>query len=994
MHAWSQLCPRLSRSHISDDGEEGSSSTIASAAAERIHSILEMMYELSEEERAERTTYDSIAAAIEKSMNRSNDDALVSRTISPNASSYNAILTAWSNCSDRKSATKALDLFRMMLERYNISCHARDALVRNKCQNELSSSKPRRDFTAKTDSFPDSRTLVALLKSIQILSSSMEFEDALKFVDSIREFATKVDDQNEWSHARDILPPTGKRKPDRIFNVFVCNAIIRTYSNLPATTLEEYRRCCERIDDLIEILESSHSVKPDVATRGMAIHAWEKSHRFAHECSDKEAKNCAKMRSAKARVHADAILSHMQSTTSRRGLLFEKPLSIICDVIAMHGDAGETTEAEELYLRAREGNTSYVPILAAIIEALSSNAANNILHVKKAHQFLSEFENDIMKSNLRVLPDMKFTRLYNAVIAGYISSTEKTDGIELAKTLLTHMIEKHTSNPQHIARPNTTTFVKVMTALARGEDNAQQLDMLLGEMDKINNQSKLLPAELAANVVPNKVAYDLVLKSHTRSSAKGSNEHVSALLDRIKKDPNISSDDLSQIFDSHELPQRSNNDYCHGEIKQSSTNPILKSYKKMFHAHLKKRTANGAEAAAALLHEMEDKYASGENDYRPDIYMFNTVMNAWQQCELSNTDTSISPSKKAEDLLDYVCKKREEGVECLGPNDLTFSICLHSWCKSSRRDAPKHAENILRRKIESSKENCDIVVSSMDWNSAIAKWREDPTLGPDRARKLFIEMNQRYIDSRDERSAPNVVTVNTLLDVYAKSKGEKSAEEAEAILNEIIRSYKSGEGVIVPNIISFRSCMDAWIRRREPETPKRVYSLLKSMIEFSKSERRDDVAPDSDSFNFVLKACMLAPVMWHVPIKGDDHPIAIANDVFSTLRNQNEFNANATHTSYSYMFRIYKRHLDFTDARYSPLTRMLWKHCCHDGQVSRFSFESFRSSVSESEFWSCVGGKERYEKLGKATVASVTLDDLPAKWKRNVAPDRRQRLTD
>lgn len=296
-----------------------------------------------------------------------------------------------------------------------------------------------------------------------------------------------------------------------------------------------------------------------------------------------------------------------------------------------------------------------------------------------------------------------------------------------------------------------------------------------------------------------------------------------------------------------------------------------------FLAHLKKRTTNGAEAATALLREMEDKYASGENDYRPDIYMFNTVMNAWQQCELSNKDTSISPSEKAEELLDYVCKKREEGVGCLAPNDLTFSICLHSWCKSSRRDAPKRAENILRRKIESSKENCDIVVSSTDWNSAIAKWREDPTEGPDRARKLFIEMNQRYINSQDERSAPNVVTVNTLLDVYAKSKGEKSAEEAEAILNKIIRSYKSGEGVIVPNIvsddaisgyvysklltilvffhticlncqISFRSCMDAWIRRREPETPKRVYSLLKSMIEFSKSERWDDVAPDSDSF--------------------------------------------------------------------------------------------------------------------------------------------------
>lgn len=583
MHAWSQLCPRSSRSHSSDDGEEGSSSTIASAAAERIHSILDMMYELSEEERAERTTYDSIAAAIEKSMNGSNDDTLVSRTISPNASSYNAILTAWSNCSDRKSASKALDLFRTMVERYNISCHARDALVRNKCQHDLGSSKPRRDVTAKTDSFPDSRTLVALLKSIETLSSSMEFEDALKFVDSIREFATEVDGQNEWSHARDILPPSGKRKPDRIFNVFVCNSIIRTYSNLPVTTLEEYWRCCERIDDLIESLESSHSLKPDVVTRGMAIHAWEKSRRFALEYSEKEAKNCAKMRSAKARVHADAILSDMQSTRLPRGLLFEKPLSIICDVIAMHGLAGETAEAEELYLHAREGNNSYVPILAAIVEALASNGTNNILHVKKAHQFLSEFENDIMKSNPRVLPDMKFTRLYNAVIAGYINSTEKTQGIELAKTLLTHMIEKHTSNPQHIARPNTTTFVQVMAALAREGDNTQQLAMFLRKMDEINNQSKLLPAELAANVVPNKVVYELVLKSHARSSSKGSNEHLSALLDRIKKDPNISSDELSQIFDSYELPQHSKNGYCHGETKQNSSYPMLKSYKKMFH---------------------------------------------------------------------------------------------------------------------------------------------------------------------------------------------------------------------------------------------------------------------------------------------------------------------------------------------------------------------------------------------------------------------------
>ncbi|KAL7467537.1 hypothetical protein ACHAXS_007784 [Conticribra weissflogii] len=583
MHAWSQLCPRPSRSNNSDDDEEGGSSPMASAAAERIHSILEMMFELNEQERAERTTYESIAAEIEKSVNGSNDDALVNKTITPNASSYNAILTAWSNCADIESASKALGLFRTMVERYNISCHARDALVRNKLQNERGSSKVRLDVTAKTDSFPDSRTFVALLKSIQILYSSMLFEDALKLVDSIGEFAVELDDQNEWSHDRHILPPSGKRRPERIINIFVCKSIIRAYSNLPATTLEEYRRCCERIDDLIDSLESSYSIKPDVAIRGMAIHAWEKSNRFTHNDLDKEAKDHAKIRSAKARVHADAILSDMQPTTSKRGLLFEKPLSKICDVIAMHGDAAETSEAEELYLRARERNSYYLPIVSAIVEALSSNGTKSISHAKKAHQFLSEFENDVMKSNLGILPDMKYTRLYNAVIAGYINSNEKTEGLELARNLLTHMIEKYTSNPQHVARPNTTSFIQVMAALAREGGNAEQLEKLLKKMDEINNQSKALPAELAANVVPNKVVYDLILKCHARSSSKGSNKSISELLDRVKQDPNISSDDLSRYFAYSDTLLSSNTDNRNVEINQVATNPMLKFYKRKFY---------------------------------------------------------------------------------------------------------------------------------------------------------------------------------------------------------------------------------------------------------------------------------------------------------------------------------------------------------------------------------------------------------------------------
>jgi hypothetical protein len=48
-------------------------------------------------------------------------------------------------------------------------------------------------------------------------------------------------------------------------------------------------------------------------------------------------------------------------------------------------------------------------------------------------------------------------------------------------------------------------------------------------------------------------------------------------------------------------------------------------------------------------------------------------MNAWQLCEQHNTDESISPAERAQEILDSICDEYDAGGE-LSPNDVTFSI--------------------------------------------------------------------------------------------------------------------------------------------------------------------------------------------------------------------------------------------------------------------------------------------------------------------------------
>jgi len=79
-------------------------------------------------------------------------------------------------------------------------------------------------------------------------------------------------------------------------------------------------------------------------------------------------------------------------------------------------------------------------------------------------------------------------------------------------------------------------------------------------------------------------------------------------------------------------------------------------------------------------------HRSGETGFKPDIILYNKLINAWSLCKQSNNDVSISPALRAQEILDTICQRYEAAGDEkeLALNDVSFSLVIHAWCKSNQ----------------------------------------------------------------------------------------------------------------------------------------------------------------------------------------------------------------------------------------------------------------------------------------------------------------------
>lgn len=526
MKAWAGMTSKK-RGNSNDEHAK----RISIATAERTEGILEMMHEYFEKERAQMNTLETIQASWIERGGTSN--ALSELTtapngipVTPNTSSYNIALAAWSKSSDPEAAIKALNLFNRMVQRCNTTCIAREAMLND--NTEVDNTKNPRVFNA----LPDARTFVALLSALNHTSST--FKEACDLVLSIFVVMREWDDQLRWCSENKIGPSYLFRHSNRVLNEFTYNALIRTLSKLPATnSWEEHYECCNQIDKIIEEM-MSQSVSPNAITRGFGINAWAACAMQAQ--SDKSrVEKCAE----KATVHLNELLSDSTKFESERSV----KINAINDVIKLYGKASRPMKAAEVFETAKENQLYNLQSLATIVDSLAKNSHMDISYANKAHQYLLDFEREKMRMRpLLVSPDMKYTKMYNSVISGYLKCNNKDKGLAQAQSLLSYMIESHESNPKHIARPNTTSFVPVMSSMAYN-DGPQLLEKLLNKMESLHQRRKSITptspdAKLVANVEPNTIACNALLKAYARI---GNRQSALQLLGRMEKDANLSS---------------------------------------------------------------------------------------------------------------------------------------------------------------------------------------------------------------------------------------------------------------------------------------------------------------------------------------------------------------------------------------------------------------------------------------------------------------------
>ena len=285
------------------------------------------------------------------------------------------------------------------------------------------------------------------------------------------------------------------------------------------------------------------------------------------------------------------------------------------------------------------------------------------------------------------------------------------------------------------------------------------------------------------------------------------------------------------------------------------------------------RTGNAlaaARRAGDIVRSLQVAYeVSGNEALRPNSRSFLDALGAFTRAA-SYTSTPSSArdrataAKEAERLLLWMEDLEKSGKnQDAAPGTVAYSLAMDAYAKSGHMDAGRKAEAIFRRlesthmlEMESTSQKDDerertgrkTAPNKFCYNILINAYSRQGRQGGvfDSAERLLTEMEQRYEETSDASIRPDVVSYSSTISAMARAdrKGY-GAIRAEDILN---RMEAAG---IVPNRITFNSCLKCWARSRDERAPARAEALVRRMEELDKAGNKN-VRPDRISFNTLI----------------------------------------------------------------------------------------------------------------------------------------------
>lgn len=285
-------------------------------------------------------------------------------------------------------------------------------------------------------------------------------------------------------------------------------------------------------------------------------------------------------------------------------------------------------------------------------------------------------------------------------------------------------------------------------------------------------------------------------------------------------------------------------------------------YNSVINAYAKSPLPHGPQKATDILHLMEELHRADANNARPLTKCYVSAIDGW--CKTITSTPSFDQQQP-------------------NPNhsiDTSQLIITHTNGGATQPPAQK-AESLLHR-LGQSPGNYR---SAKHFNAVMNAWADSGQRDAGkRAQNLFDLMNRFYIKHKNPDLRPNQRSYNTLLKAWAKSKTKGSAHQAEQILRYMEDSFwatikphnhhhhhhHNHDNFLIPDRISFTTCINAWARSAAPDAAERAEEILNRMehlaatLAASKNTstihiRHKDIQPDVITFNSVIHAWANSP---------------------------------------------------------------------------------------------------------------------------------------
>jgi pentatricopeptide repeat protein len=176
----------------------------------------------------------------------------------------------------------------------------------------------------------------------------------------------------------------------------------------------------------------------------------------------------------------------------------------------------------------------------------------------------------------------------------------------------------------------------------------------------------------------------------------------------------------------------------------------------------------------------------------------------------------------AESLLEVMLRGKSSSIR---PNKVTISSILHLWSRSGLAEAPArvetHFKTLKEWYTESGSEN--FRPDERVYATVISTWAKS---GHPHAGRRAAELLQEMKDTPDLE--PNEVVYSAVLDALAKSG---QADQARALLNEMLQLYAEGDTTVQPGVYSFSCVLAAYAKAGQAEAAEGVLQEMEALYE-------------------------------------------------------------------------------------------------------------------------------------------------------------------